>query len=201
MDRSNLEIVRKTLTHSRDVADLTLRDDRLHSVIVEIASRWVLSLRAGGKILLCGNGGSAGDAQHIAGELVSRFLFDRAPLAGLALTVDTSVLTAIGNDYGYEHTFSRQVKALGRAGDVLVGISTSGRSPNIVAALRAAQEIGLITIGLTGSSSGPMCEHCDLVFHAPSMSTPLIQQIHITVGHIICEIVEQVMFGGSGNAA
>jgi D-sedoheptulose 7-phosphate isomerase len=201
MDRASLEIVQKTLVDSRDVVNVTLRDDHLQSTIVEIANKWIESLRAGGKIVLCGNGGSAGDAQHIAGELVSRFLFDRAPLAGLALTVDTSVLTAIGNDYGYEHTFSRQVRALGRAGDVLVGISTSGRSPNVVAALRAAREIGMVTIGFTGHSNGQMSEHCDLVFRAPSASTPLIQQIHITIGHIICQIVEQAMFGARGDEA
>jgi D-sedoheptulose 7-phosphate isomerase len=201
MDRASLEIVQKTLVDSRDVVNVTLRDDHLQSTIVEIANKWIESLRAGGKIVLCGNGGSAGDAQHIAGELVSRFLFDRAPLAGLALTVDTSVLTAIGNDYGYEHTFSRQVRALGRAGDVLVGISTSGRSPNVVAALRAAREIGMVTIGFTGNGNGQMSEHCDLVFRAPSASTPLIQQIHITIGHIVCQIVEQAMFGARGDEA
>jgi D-sedoheptulose 7-phosphate isomerase len=201
MDRASLEIVQKTLVDSRDVVNVTLRDDHLQSTIVKIANKWIESLRAGGKIVLCGNGGSAGDAQHIAGELVSRFLFDRAPLAGLALTVDTSVLTAIGNDYGYEHTFSRQVRALGRAGDVLVGISTSGRSPNVVAALRAAREIGMVTIGFTGNGNGQMSEHCDLVFRAPSASTPLIQQIHITIGHIVCQIVEQAMFGARGDEA
>jgi D-sedoheptulose 7-phosphate isomerase len=201
MDRASLEIVQKTLVDSRDVVNVTLHDDHLQSTIVEIADKWIESLRAGGKIVLCGNGGSAGDAQHIAGELVSRFLFDRAPLAGLALTVDTSVLTAIGNDYGYEHTFSRQVRALGRAGDVLVGISTSGRSPNVVAALRAAREIGMVTIGFTGNGNGQMSEHCDLVFRAPSASTPLIQQIHITIGHIVCQIVEQAMFGARGDEA
>jgi len=201
MDRASLEIVQKTLVDSRDVVNVTLRDDHLQSTIVEIANKWIESLRAGGKIVLCGNGGSAGDAQHIAGELVSRFLFDRAPLAGLALTVDTSVLTAIGNDYGYEHTFSRQVRALGRAGDVLVGISTSGRSPNVVAALRAAREIGMVTIGFTGNGNGQMSEHCDLVFRAPSASTPLIQQIHITIGHIVCQIVEQAMFSARGDEA
>jgi D-sedoheptulose 7-phosphate isomerase len=195
MAGAELIVVRRVLTESRDVIDHALQDSALQSVIVEIAATWVTALRGGGKILLCGNGGSAGDAQHIAGELVSRFLFDRPALAGIALTVDTSVLTAIGNDYGYEQTFSRQVAALGRPGDVLVGISTSGSSPNIIAALRAGKDAGLTTVGFTGNREGAMDELCDLVLRAPSGSTPLIQQVHITVGHIVCQLVEQAMFG------
>jgi D-sedoheptulose 7-phosphate isomerase len=201
MVRSELSTVREVLTASRDVLDLALGDATFQSTVAAIAAAWTGALRAGGKILLCGNGGSAADAQHIAGELISRFLFDRAPLPAIALTVDTSVLTAIGNDYGYEHTFSRQVRGLGRAGDVLVGISTSGRSPNIIAALRVAKEAGLVTIGFTGNGSGPIGDHCDLVLRAPSPSTPLVQQVHITVAHIVCQLVEESMFGARGSAA
>jgi len=197
MASSETSTVREVLTASRDVLDLALGDATFQSTVVAIAGAWTNALHAGGKILLCGNGGSAADAQHIAGELISRFLFDRAPLAAIALTVDTSVLTAIGNDYGYEHTFSRQVTGLGRAGDVLVGISTSGRSPNIIAALKEARANGLVTIGFTGNGNGPMGEYCDLLLRAPSSSTPLIQQVHITVGHIVCQIVEQTIFGTS----
>lgn len=194
MVRSELSIVREFLATSRDVLDAALADAAFQESVVDIAAAWTRALRAGGKILLCGNGGSAADAQHITGELVSRFLYDRAPLPALALTVDTSVLTAIGNDYGYDQTFSRQVRGLGRAGDVLVGISTSGRSPNIIAALQAAREVGVVTVGFTGNRNGPMGEYCDLVLRAPSASTALIQQVHITAAHIMCQIVEEAMF-------
>ncbi len=200
MGHPELSTVQKVFRASRDSFDRALEDEALHEVVVAVADSWIEALRSGGKILLCGNGGSAGDAQHIAGELVARFLYDRPALAAIALTVDTSVLTAIGNDYGYEHTFSRQVEALGRPGDVLVGISTSGRSPNVLAALRSARAIGLVTVGFTGTGDGSavMAEHCDHLLQAPSASTPLIQQIHITAGHILCQIVEQAMFPRPG---
>jgi D-sedoheptulose 7-phosphate isomerase len=201
MADSGLSTVRRFLTESRDLLDRALADAALQATVVDIADAWETALRAGGKVLLCGNGGSAADAQHIAGELVSRFLFDRAPLPALALTVDTSVLTAIGNDYGYEHTFSRQVQGLGRAGDVLVGISTSGSSPNIVAALKAAREAGITTVGFTSNRNGTMGEFCDLLLRVPSAHTPLVQQVHITVGHIVCEIVEERLFGAGRGAA
>lgn len=201
MADSGLSTVRRFLTESRDLLDRVIEDTALQATVAEIADAWETSLRAGGKVLLCGNGGSAADAQHLAGELVSRFLFDRAPLPALALTVDTSVLTAIGNDYGYEHTFSRQVRGLGRPGDVLVAISTSGSSPNIIAALKAARETGIVTVGFTGNRNGPMGEFCDLILRVPSPSTPLVQQVHITVGHILCEIVEQNLFGNARGSA
>jgi len=150
--------------------------------------------KAGGKVLLAGNGGSAGDAQHIAGEFLSRLNFDRNPLAAIALTVDTSVLTAIGNDYGYERVFERQVHGLGKPGDVFVGISTSGRSPNILRALRKARELGLVTVGFCGARKGEMPDLCDIALCAQSESTPLIQQVHITSAHIICGEVEKRLF-------
>lgn len=152
------------------------------------------SLKAGGKILLAGNGGSAGDAQHIAGEFLSRLNFDRAPLAAIALTTDTSVLTAIGNDYGFERVFERQVLGLGNRGDVFIGISTSGRSPNIIKAFVAARQKGLTTIGFAGADPGEMGAHCDLLLRAPTRKTPLIQQIHIVVAHVVCGQVERSLF-------
>jgi D-sedoheptulose 7-phosphate isomerase len=164
--------------------------------MLAIAQAIEASLRAGGKILLAGNGGSAADAQHIAGEFLSRLRFDRHPLPAIALTTDSSVLTAVGNDYGYDQVFERQLRGLGRKGDVFVAISTSGKSPNVIAALRAAREIGVVTVGFTGTAPGaavmrPLCDH---LLAAPSDDTPLIQQIHITAAHAICEIVERNLF-------
>ena len=151
-------------------------------------------LRQGRKLLVCGNGGSAGDAQHIAGEFVSRLMFDRAPLAAIALTTDTSVITAIGNDYGYEHVFERQVMGLGQEGDVLLGISTSGASPNVLRALAAARARNLACLGFTGAGAGPMRGACDLLLEAPSTKTAIVQQIHITAAHVVCALVERAMF-------
>ena len=163
--------------------------------VVACARVVIDSLRAGGKVLIFGNGGSAADAQHIAAELVGRFTVDRPPLAAIALTTDTSALTSISNDYGFDHVFERQVRALGRKGDVFVGISTSGKSPNVVAALKAARELGLVCIGFTKDAQTPMHAHCDLVLAVPSDETALIQQIHITAAHAICQLVERELFG------
>jgi D-sedoheptulose 7-phosphate isomerase len=160
----------------------------------QAAARLVESLRTGGKLMVCGNGGSAADAQHWAGELVSRFHYDRPGLAAIALTTDTSILTAIGNDYGYERLFARQVEALGKAGDVLFAISTSGRSPNILAALQAAKERGILTVGFTGASGGTMKGFCDICLCIPSDSTPRIQEGHEVLGHAICAMVEAAIF-------
>ena len=151
------------------------------------------ALRSGGKALFCGNGGSAADAQHLAAELLGRFLLERAPLPAMALTANSSAMTAIGNDYGFDNVFSRQVRGLGRAGDVLVGISTSGRSRNVAAAFSAAQEGGLVTIALTGAEGGPIAEAADVAIRAPATSTPRIQEMHITIGHTICELVERAL--------
>jgi D-sedoheptulose 7-phosphate isomerase len=147
---------------------------------------------------LAGNGGSAADAQHIAGEFISRLFFDHAPLPAIALTTDTSVLTAIGNDYGYEKVFERQVLGLGQPGDVFLGISTSGKSVNILRAFAAAKEKGLITLGFTGAAGGPMDNVCDHVLRAPATETALIQQIHIVAAHIICGLVEKRIFSTNG---
>ena len=150
----------------------------------------VATLKAGGKILLCGNGGSAADAQHIAAELTGRYKTERGALAGIALTTDTSALTAIGNDYGYEFVFSRQLEALGREGDLLIAISTSGNSGNVVRALELARKIGIKTIGLSGRTGGAMNELCELNLVVPSNDTPRIQEMHIMIGHIICQAID-----------
>jgi D-sedoheptulose 7-phosphate isomerase len=184
------------LKQSRDVLQATIDDPHCIETMAAIVDRMTAALTAGNKILLAGNGGSAGDAQHIAGEFLSRLNYDRAPLAAIALATDTSVMTAIGNDYGYELLFERQVLGLGRPGDVFIGISTSGRSPNILRALDAAKKMGLVTIGFTGRSAGGgrMTERCDLCLRVPSDDTPLIQQLHITAAHIVCGLVEERLF-------
>ncbi|TMH55709.1 MAG: D-sedoheptulose 7-phosphate isomerase [Betaproteobacteria bacterium] len=154
----------------------------------------VEALRQGHKILFAGNGGSAADAQHLAAELVSRFAYDRPGLPAFALTTDTSVLTAIGNDYGYERLFARQIEALGGAGDVFFGLSTSGRSPNVLNALQLARAMGIVTVGMTGRQGGQMSERCDHLLRVPSDSTPRIQEGHIAIGHAICQIIEAEIF-------
>ena len=149
----------------------------------------------GAKILIAGNGGSAADAQHFAGELVSRFYFDRPPLAAIALTTDSSILTAIGNDYGFEDVFARQVQALGRKGDVFIAISTSGNSPNILKAIEVAKSIGLEVIGLTGRTGGKMKALCDVCLCAPSDLTPHIQECHLVIEHALSACIEESLFG------
>ena len=169
-------------------------DDRLLAAIDDVATSCVDSLRRGGKILFAGNGGSAADAQHLAGELVGRFAYDRPGLAAFALTSDSTVVTAIGNDYGYEKLFARQIEAVGTSGDVFFGISTSGRSPNVLNALGTARVKGLLTVGMTGSHGGSMASTCDYVLAVPARVTSRIQEGHILIGHIICELIEQRMF-------
>jgi D-sedoheptulose 7-phosphate isomerase len=186
--------LRGYLVVSRDALEACGRDPVFVATAGMIIDRVVTALTAGHKLLLAGNGGSAGDAQHIAGEFMSRLNYDRAPLAAIALTTDSSVLTAIGNDYGYEHVFERQVLGLGRPGDILIVISTSGRSPNILKAIVAAKAKRLVVIGLSGKNGGDMASACDLCLRVPSDSTPIIQQLHITVAHIICGIVEARLF-------
>jgi len=148
----------------------------------------------GKKVLLCGNGGSAADAQHLAAEFVNRFQLERPPLPAIALTTDTSILTAIGNDYGFEQAFLKQVQALGRKGDVLVAISTSGGSPNVLHALRAARAGGLVTVGLAGGNGGEMPPLCDYLFNVPHKRTALVQEVHIAVGHLLCELTDYFLF-------
>ena len=145
----------------------------------------------GGKIFFFGNGGSAADAQHLATELTVRFSKDRAPIAAIALTTDTSALTAIGNDFGFDHLFSRQIEALGHAGDIAIGISTSGKSPNILNALKKAHDKNLVTIGFTGGDGGKMKDHCDILLKVPSKTTARIQEMHITLGQMLCGALER----------
>jgi D-sedoheptulose 7-phosphate isomerase len=180
---------------SQQAVEKASADAKFTASVIGAAERIAASLKNGGKVLLAGNGGSAADAQHIAAELVGRFVNDRAPLAAVALTTDTSALTAIGNDYGFEQVFSRQVNALGRAGDVFIGISTSGKSPNIVAALSAARKLGMVNIGMTRDATTPMHALSDVTIGVPATETALIQQIHITAAHAICHLVERELFG------
>ena len=182
------------LIQSRDLVQAAIDDPEFVAVIRDIAEATANAIGGGRKLLLAGNGGSAADAQHLAGEMLSRLNYDRAPAAALALTTDTSVLTAIGNDYGYDRLFERQILGLGRPGDVFIAISTSGRSPNILRAIDAAREQRIVAVGFTGRTGGEMPPRCDLCLRAPSDSTPLIQQIHITAGHIICGLVEERLF-------
>jgi len=174
----------------------TISNDTTMLAMVEAAaSACIVCLQQGGKILLAGNGGSAADAQHIAGELVSRFAFDRPGLPAIALTTDSSILTSIGNDYGYEKLFARQVQAHGKKGDVFIGYSTSGKSPNILRALEEARGRGLVCIGLTGNCGGTtMREFSDYLLEIPSGDTPKIQEGHLVLGHILCGLIENAIF-------
>jgi D-sedoheptulose 7-phosphate isomerase len=185
---------------SQQAVERATVDAAFVATAVAIAERIAGSLKNGGKVLLAGNGGSAADAQHIAAEFVGRFINDRAPLPAIALTTDTSAITAIGNDYGFEQVFERQLRAIGRTGDVFVGISTSGRSPNILAALKAARELGIATVGFTRGTQTPMHALCDHVLAAPAEETALIQQLHITAAHAICHLVERELFGAQPGA-
>ena len=169
-------------------------DHGLRAQIVQAVALCVDALRAGRKILFAGNGGSAADAQHWAGELVSRFYYDRPGLPAIALTTDSSILTAIGNDYGYDYTFARQVEALGQEGDVFVAISTSGRSRNILRALDAAEAKGVKVIGFTGMGGGDMAGRCEVCFRVPSTETPRIQEGHEFIGHLLCSLIESEVF-------
>ena len=168
-------------------------DPALLAIARAIAAAIIGALRSGNKILLIGNGGSAADAQHIAAEIIGRYKQDRPAYAAIALTTDTSALTAIANDYGFEQVFARQVEGLGARGDVLLALSTSGRSPNVLAALRSARERGLVTIGFTGSKGESLGALCDHLFVSPSDDTPVVQQIHLSVAHGICDAIEQTM--------
>jgi D-sedoheptulose 7-phosphate isomerase len=169
------------------------QDAALLATARSIAAAIIAALRAGNKLLIIGNGGSAADAQHIAAEIIGRYKQERSAYAAIALTTDTSALTAIANDYGFESVFARQLEGLGRRGDVLLALSTSGRSPNILAALRSARERGLVTIGFTGANGEALGELCDHLLVAPSDDTPVVQQIHLAVAHGICDEIEQTM--------
>jgi D-sedoheptulose 7-phosphate isomerase len=181
------------LKHSLAALERASGDATLLAVARAIAAAMISALRSGNKILLAGNGGSAADAQHIAAEIIGRYKQDRPAYAAIALTTDTSALTAIANDYGFEQMFARQVEGLGQRGDVLLALSTSGRSPNILAALRAARERGLVTVGFTGQKGEAMGALCDHLLVSPSDDTPVVQQIHLTIAHGICDAIEQTL--------
>jgi len=191
---ANHDFVVDYLAQSIEALRLYTTDAGQLALLGQMADGVTQAVRNGGKLLIAGNGGSAGDAQHIAAEFTGRMLYDRAPLAAVALHADTSALTAIGNDYGFVHVFERQVQALARPGDVVLGLSTSGRSDNVLRALAAGRAMGLATMGFTGASGGMMAAHADLLLRAPSELTPVIQQIHMVAGHLLCALVERAIY-------
>ena len=186
--------INKCITSSVENYTRVLKDVNLQENIEEIVKKSIVAFKSDKKMLLCGNGGSASDAQHIAAELSGRFYSDRTPLYAEALHVNSSYITAVANDYGYDFTYARMVEAAGREGDIFVGISTSGNSPNVVKAIQKANEIGMLTIGFTGRHAGKMQEICNIMIRIPSDDTPRIQEAHILVGHIVCQLIEEEMF-------
>ena len=192
------EFITGEIDRTVDILARLRADEALLGAIETAASACAGAVRDGGKILFAGNGGSAADAQHLAAELVGRLGFERPGIAAIALTTDSSALTAIGNDYGNSEIFARQLAALGAEGDVFVAISTSGRSGNVIRALEEARARALVTIGLTGESGGDMAAMCDHLIRVPSPDTQKIQEAHIVVGHILCGLVERALYGGAG---
>jgi D-sedoheptulose 7-phosphate isomerase len=197
MSENRMARIRAAIQESVAVKQAILADAKLLELIATVGGELVAALRGGHKILLFGNGGSAADAQHIAAEFVGRFRLERQPLPALALTVNTSALTAIANDYQYENVFERQVLALGSKGDVALGISTSGKSPNVVKGLAAAGAQGLTTVGLTGRNGDPLAYHARYCLCVPSDVTARIQEAHILIGHILCDVVDAELCGGA----
>lgn len=181
------------LQDHQEAFNKSFTDDQLES-LERIAQALLKCFRNGGKLLLCGNGGSAADSQHIAAEFIARFKLERKSLPAIALTTDTSILTAVANDYAYERVFSRQVEGLGAPGDVLIGLSTSGNSKNVIEAVKTARQQGVVTVAFTGQSGGELAVLCDLAFRAQSPKTPHIQEMHITALHAVSEVVEKVLF-------
>ena len=189
--------IKKYIQDSIDTKNKILSDNTIIATIQKVADVIVDAYRQDNKVLTAGNGGSAGDAQHLAGELVAKFFSDRPGLSAFSLSTDTSILTAVGNDYGFEHLFSRQIQANAKRGDVFIGISTSGNSKNVVLALKEAKNKGVITVGLTGENKCDMDAFCDYIIHVPSKSTPTIQEAHIMLGHIIGALVEETLFSSA----
>jgi D-sedoheptulose 7-phosphate isomerase len=179
----------------KESADVKVRFVRQNAeALIQVIKTLVEAFKAGNKVLLFGNGGSAADAQHIAAEFVNRFMIERPPLPAIALTTDTSILTSISNDYGYADTFAKQVKALGRQGDVAVGISTSGTAANVIKAIKVAKDLGLKTVGLTGGGGGDLAKLVDFALVVDSSTVARIQEVHITIGHVLCEMVDRMLF-------
>lgn len=189
------EHIKKVFRNSIDLKQVMLADPAVVALIEQLSTLCVSCFQQDGKLLFCGNGGSAADAQHLAAEFSGRFYFDRPPLYAEALHVNTSYLTAVGNDYGYEESYARMVKAMGRKGDLLFAMSTSGNSANILRAVAVAREQGMTVIGFTGETGGKLAAHCDYLLAVPSQDTPRIQECHMLVGHLICELVEGELFG------
>jgi D-sedoheptulose 7-phosphate isomerase len=187
--------IKQQIEESINVKKLVLQDEELMSSIKESVELCCEALGRGNKIFFAGNGGSAADAQHLAGELVNRFGFERPGLPALAITTDSSVLTSISNDYGFERLFARQIEALGNKGDILISLSTSGNSRNIIEGMKEAAKKGMKNIGFTGRSGGKMKPLCDLCLSIPSDETPRIQEVHILIGHVICSAIENSIFG------
>ena len=188
------EYIKNQIRSSYETKQKIYENEALIEIIEKVASKCVEIYRNGKKTIIAGNGGSAADAQHIAAELVGRYGFDRPSLPSLALTTDTSNLTAIGNDYGYDKVFSRQLEGMGQEGDIFIGISTSGNSVNIINAFESAKEKGIMTVALTGRDGGKMAQMADIAIVVPSNDTPRIQESHILIGHIICDIIEKEIF-------
>ncbi len=201
MDRPMIGLVRKMLAEGEAVVQAVKQDTAIHATLVQAAEATAAAMKAGRKLMVAGNGGSAADAQHLVAEFVSRLVEDRPAMRAVALTTDTSILTAVGNDYGYEHSFVRQIEALGLRGDVFMGISTSGRSPNVLRALEQCREMGITTFGLTGNSGGAMGPLCDHVIRIPSDVTMYIQQAHLALEHIFCLVTERFYFEREPSAA
>lgn len=189
------ELIKSRIRESIEVKQTLLSDDELIRLIEQVAQACINAFRSGKKVLLCGNGGSAADAQHIAAELSGRFIKDRDPLFAEALHVNTSFTSAVANDYGYKEVYARAVKAMGVKGDVLIAISTSGNSENVIHAVQAAHKSEMIVVGLTGQTGGKLAELCDYPICAPADDTARIQEMHITIGHILCELIENALFG------
>jgi len=190
--------IAESIKQSIETKQKILSDSGMIEMIREVASHCAEALCNGNKILFCGNGGSAADAQHLAAEFSGRFYYDRPPLPAEALHVNSSYMTAVANDYSFDEVYARIIRGTGNEGDVLIGISTSGNSANVINALIAGNELGLITIGLTGETGGKMKDHCDYLINVPSTDTPRIQESHIMIGHIICELVESALFPQEG---
>lgn len=189
------KLIQNSIRESIAVKQAILADEAFLQKLEQTAQCLTKAFQSGNKVLFCGNGGSAADAQHIAAELSGRFYIDRPALFAEALHVNTSYLTAVANDYGFEAVYSRMVQAAGRPGDVLVALSTSGNSPNILKAIEMARDCGMQVVGFTGASGGKMASLCDFLLNVPSTDTPRIQESHILLGHIICQWVESAMFG------
>lgn len=189
-----INTIQNVLQASIDTKQQVLNSPELLSAIEKITKLIIEAFQAGNKVLFCGNGGSAADAQHLAAEFSGRFYFDRAPLPSEALHCNTSYLTAVGNDYGYDLVYSRMIKGIGKKGDVLISLSTSGNSKNIIKAMEVSKELGVINIAFTGATGGAMKELADYLVNVPSTDTPRIQECHITIGHIVCQLVEAQLF-------